>query len=86
MPKAGFLGFEMNERCAAGTGRFFQVMAKVLACGLEGIGAEENISTSPANISNQCSVFAESEVISLVNNTLLCRISSRALTVLWLQG
>lgn len=66
--KGGILGFEMNERCAAGTGRFFQVMAKVLTCGLEGIGALENISLTPAGISNQCSVFAESEIISLVNN------------------
>lgn len=62
------LGFEMNERCAAGTGRFFQVMAKVLGCGLEGIGSTVNISATPATISNQCSVFAESEVITLVNN------------------
>lgn len=60
--------FEMNERCAAGTGRFFQVMAKVLTCGLDGIGSVTNISKTPANISSQCSVFAESEVISLVNN------------------
>ncbi len=66
--KGGILGFEMNERCAAGTGRFFQVMAKVLDCGLEGIGAAENMSPTPASISNQCSVFAESEIISLVNN------------------
>ncbi|MEI6530520.1 MAG: acyl-CoA dehydratase activase [bacterium] len=60
--------FEMNERCAAGTGRFFQVMAKVLTCGLEGIGSVENISQTPASISSQCSVFAESEIITLVNN------------------
>jgi predicted CoA-substrate-specific enzyme activase len=66
--KGGTLGFEMNERCAAGTGRFFQVMAKVLGCGLDGISATENISATPASISNQCSVFAESEIISLVNN------------------
>ena len=66
--KGGTLGFEMNERCAAGTGRFFQVMAKVLGCGLEGIGAAANISPTAANISNQCSVFAESEIITLVNN------------------
>lgn len=66
--KGGVLGFEMNERCAAGTGRFFQVMAKILACGLEGIGSPDNISPNPATISNQCSVFAESEIISLVNN------------------
>lgn len=60
--------FEMNERCAAGTGRFFQVMAKILTCGLEGIGSPDNISPTPANISNQCSVFAESEVITLIND------------------
>jgi len=60
--------FEMNERCAAGTGRFFQVMAKVLSCGLDGIGAAANISKTPASISSQCSVFAESEVITLINN------------------
>ena len=66
--KGAVWGFEMNERCAAGTGRFFQVMAKVLACGLEGIGSPSNISPTAATISNQCSVFAESEIISLVNN------------------
>ena len=66
--KGATLGFEMNERCAAGTGRFFQVMAKVLGCGLEGIGSSVNISETPASISNQCSVFAESEIITLVNN------------------
>lgn len=66
--KGGTLGFEMNERCAAGTGRFFQVMAKVLGCGLEGIGSSANISQTPASISNQCSVFAESEIITLVND------------------
>ena len=59
--------FEMNERCAAGTGRFFQVMAKVLTCGLEGIASTANISANPVSISNQCSVFAESEVITLIN-------------------
>jgi predicted CoA-substrate-specific enzyme activase len=66
--KGATLGFEMNERCAAGTGRFFQVMAKILGCGMEGIGSNVNISETPASISNQCSVFAESEIITLVNN------------------
>ncbi len=66
--KGATLGFEMNERCAAGTGRFFQVMAKILGCGMDGIGSKENISETPASISNQCSVFAESEIITLVNN------------------
>jgi len=66
--KGAITSFEMNERCAAGTGRFFQVMAKVLTCGLDGIGSPINISPTPASISNQCSVFAESEIITLVNN------------------
>ena len=66
--KGGVSGFEMNERCAAGTGRFFQVMAAALACGLDGIGSTKNISKTPSNISSQCTVFAESEIISLINN------------------
>ncbi len=66
--KGGVVGFEMNERCAAGTGRFFQVMAKILTCGMDGIGSAANISATPVSISNQCSVFAESEIITLIND------------------
>ena len=67
-PNGAPLGFEMNDRCAAGTGRFFQVMAHVLECGIEGIFSADNVSPTPTSISSQCSVFAESEVITLVNN------------------
>ncbi len=59
--------FAMNDRCAAGTGRFFEAMARVLDCGLEGISALENQGSDAATISSQCSVFAESEVITLIN-------------------
>lgn len=59
--------FAMNDRCAAGTGRFFEGMARVLACGLEGISSPSNVSETPANITSQCSVFAESEVVTLIN-------------------
>lgn len=59
--------FAMNDRCAAGTGRFFEAMARVLGCGLEGISALENQGDNPATISSQCSVFAESEVVTLIN-------------------
>jgi len=59
--------FVMNDRCAAGTGRFFEAMARVLDCGLEGLSRLSLQATSPATISSQCSVFAESEVITLVN-------------------
>jgi predicted CoA-substrate-specific enzyme activase len=65
--KGKVLDFAMNDRCAAGTGRFFEGMARVLACGLEGISSPSNVSSTPANITSQCSVFAESEVVTLIN-------------------
>ena len=66
-PKGTVLEFKMNDRCAAGTGRFFEAMARALSCGLDGISAVENQGDDPCQISNQCSVFAESEVVTLVN-------------------
>jgi predicted CoA-substrate-specific enzyme activase len=59
--------FAMNDRCAAGTGRFFEGMARGLGCGIEGISSPSNISQTPATITSQCSVFAESEVVTLIN-------------------
>jgi len=61
------LEFVMNDRCAAGTGRFFEAMARVLDCGLQGLSELALQGKNPATISSQCSVFAESEVITLVN-------------------
>jgi predicted CoA-substrate-specific enzyme activase len=61
------LEFAMNDRCAAGTGRFFEAMARVLGCGLDGISALANQGANPATITSQCSVFAESEVVTLIN-------------------
>lgn len=61
------LEFVMNDRCAAGTGRFFESMARGLCCGIEGISALENQGDDPCLISHQCTVFAESEVVTLVN-------------------
>jgi predicted CoA-substrate-specific enzyme activase len=60
--------FSMNDRCAAGTGRFFEAMARVLDCGLEGLSSLCLQGENPATISSQCSVFAESEVITLLND------------------
>ncbi len=62
------LEFKMNDRCAAGTGKFFEAMAIALDIGVEGISASENQGKNPHPISNQCSVFAESEVISLLSD------------------
>jgi predicted CoA-substrate-specific enzyme activase len=61
------LEFVMNDRCAAGTGRFFEAMARVLDCGLDGLSELCLQGKNPATISSQCSVFAESEVVTLVN-------------------
>jgi predicted CoA-substrate-specific enzyme activase len=66
-PKGKVLEFAMNDRCAAGTGRFFEAMARVLQCGLEGLSELCLKGENPATISSQCSVFAESEVVTLVN-------------------
>ncbi len=65
--KGKVIEFVMNDRCAAGTGRFFEAMARVLDCGLEGLSLLSLQSNNPATITSQCSVFAESEVVTLVN-------------------
>jgi len=58
--------FEMNDRCAAGTGKFLEIMAHTLGYSLDqfGVGALE--ATNGMQISSMCTVFAESEVTSLV--------------------
>lgn len=61
------LEFAMNDKCAAGTGRFFEAMARVLNCDLEGLSSLALQAKNPASITSQCSVFAESEVVTLVN-------------------
>ncbi len=56
--------FVMNEKCAAGTGRFLEVMARILDCGIDRLGPLSQGATAETVISNTCTVFAESEVIS----------------------
>jgi predicted CoA-substrate-specific enzyme activase len=58
--------FEMNDRCAAGTGRFLEVIATALGLSLDDLVAAAGASTSPAEINSMCTVFAESEVVSMV--------------------
>lgn len=58
--------FEMNDRCAAGTGRFLEVMATTLGYTLAEFGAEALRAEESAAISSMCTVFAESEVVSLI--------------------
>ena len=59
--------FAMNDKCAAGTGRFLEVMARALEVDLDGFGALSLKAVNPSGISSLCTVFAESEVISLIS-------------------
>jgi len=69
------VNFVMNDKCAAGTGRFLDVMARVLEVNVEDLGALAEKSTKYVAISSTCTVFAESEVISqLSQNTDKCDI------------
>lgn len=56
--------FQMNEKCAAGTGRFFEVMARVFNCSISDLSKSAEEATETVPISSVCTVFAESEVIS----------------------
>lgn len=58
------VNFVMNEKCAAGTGRFLEVMARVLGCSLQELSSLASNATADIAINNVCTVFAESEVIS----------------------
>lgn len=60
------LDFTMNDKCAAGTGRFLEVMAAKLEVDLTDLGPLSFKSTKEIEISSVCTVFAESEVVSLV--------------------
>lgn len=59
--------FVMNDKCAAGTGRFLEVMAERLGTSLLDFGSMWKAARKPVNISSTCTVFAESEVISLLS-------------------
>lgn len=58
--------FVMNDKCAAGTGRFFEVMARAFEMGIEDFSNLSLDAKEEIPISSQCSVFAETEVISMI--------------------
>jgi predicted CoA-substrate-specific enzyme activase len=60
------LDFTMNDKCAAGTGRFLEVMASKLQVSLDDMGKLSLQASGESRISSVCTVFAESEVVSLV--------------------
>ena len=58
--------FSMNDKCAAGTGKFMEVIAQILETTIDQVGPLSLQSTEPCDINSTCVVFAQSEVISLV--------------------
>ena len=58
--------FEMNDRCAAGTGKFLEIMSKALGYPLDEFGPAALEAEKETRISSMCTVFAESEVTSLI--------------------
>jgi predicted CoA-substrate-specific enzyme activase len=59
--------YSYNDKCASGTGRFLEIIAEALDVPLDEMGSLSEKSTEMLTISNQCVVFAETEIISLVN-------------------
>jgi predicted CoA-substrate-specific enzyme activase len=58
--------FEMNDRCAAGTGKFLEIMANTLEVKIDELGKLAISATNTIRINSLCTVFAESEVVSLI--------------------
>jgi predicted CoA-substrate-specific enzyme activase len=61
------LQYQYNDKCAAGTGRFLEVIADSLGIKLDALGPLSEQATEHLTLSNQCVVFAETEILSLVN-------------------
>jgi predicted CoA-substrate-specific enzyme activase len=61
----GATNFTMNDKCAAGTGRFFEVMAGIFELDIDDMGPMAIESKKPCQISSTCTVFAETEIVSL---------------------
>ncbi len=60
--------FAMNDKCAAGTGRFLEAMARALEVDIDDLGNLDQGASSDLVLSSMCTVFAESEVVSLIAN------------------
>jgi predicted CoA-substrate-specific enzyme activase len=93
-PEGGVVDFVMNDKCAAGTGRFLENTASRLGLDLDHMGTMALAANEEVAISSTCTVFAESEVISLIahgvavdsiirglHRALIKRIVSMTLTV-----
>src|SRR5512133_1202615 len=73
------LKFEMNDKCSAGTGKFFEMMAATLGLELHELVAAARSGQKAFEINSTCTVFAESEVISLLTSGASVEDIARAL-------
>ena len=64
--KGAVANFVMNDKCAAGTGRFLEMMARTMEMSLDDMGKAGLSYKEDITISSMCTVFAESEVVSLI--------------------
>ena len=69
-PEGKVINFVMNDKCAAGTGRFLEVIAESLGLQVEDLGGIALKGRNPVSISSICTVFAEQEVISHIADGL----------------
>ncbi|MFH1176261.1 MAG: acyl-CoA dehydratase activase, partial [Acidobacteriota bacterium] len=60
------LEFAMNDKCAAGTGRFLEAMARTIGVGVDDLGDLDSQAKREITLSSMCTVFCETEVVSLV--------------------
>lgn len=65
-PDGHVVNFTMNDKCAAGTGKFLEVVADLLETTIEQVSSLVKESTEPCQINSTCAVFAQTEVISLL--------------------
>jgi len=68
--KGRILDFAMNDKCAAGTGRFLEVMARILETDLDEMTNIAVNANEAADITSTCTVFIESEIISLISESV----------------
>jgi predicted CoA-substrate-specific enzyme activase len=66
--KGSVTRYVYNDKCASGTGRFLEIIAGSLDIALEDMGAISEKSSKKLTLSSQCVIFAETEIISLVND------------------
>jgi predicted CoA-substrate-specific enzyme activase len=63
-PDGSVVDFSMNDKCAAGTGRFLSAAAEVIGVGLDEIGPLALQATAPVRLTSVCTVFVESDIMS----------------------